>query len=182
MLDHFFPTSTCTRFSQHTQSATRQVWGFIALTCDCMGRVCKLLSGNLHVVRRCPGAFPDRSRRELSESRVASPRGGLFRAAESAFAWRWPVSAAQMPILRLFTKEMPHPALVPTSAARGSVGGPASAGVYSSSSEPQPAQLWDLQHYSPTARYTLQHATPPLRSSTLRRLRRLTAGGEEDRL
>ena len=34
-------------------------------------------------------------------------------------------------------------------------GGAASAGVYSSSSEPQPAQLWVLQLYSPTA-YNLQ--------------------------
>ena len=64
--------------------------------------------GNWHTLLLCHsqllGALPDRSRRELSESRVASSRGGPFRAAESAFAWICPLSAAQMPILRLFAR------------------------------------------------------------------------------
>ena len=96
-----------------------QVWGFIALTCDCRGRVCNYSSRNLHVVRRCPGAFPDRSRRELSKSRGSSPRGGLFRAAESAVAWICPLDAGMTPTLRLFTRELPHCATVPQSAAGG---------------------------------------------------------------
>ena len=154
------------RISPHTA-----VWGFIALTCDCRGRVCIYRSRNLHVLRRFPGhspididescqnrvsppraeafsarrkvrsssstpcprrrcpsfafsrgkchtvllchsqllgAFPDRSRRELSESRLRSPRGGLLRAVERTLAWRCPVSPAQMPILRLFTRPSPR--------------------------------------------------------------------------
>ena len=79
--------------------------------------------GKFHTVLLCHsqllGAFSDRSRRELSESRVASPLGGIFRAVESAFAWIYPVSTAQMPILRLFTTEIQHRAIVPQSAARG---------------------------------------------------------------
>ena len=69
--------------------------------------------GNCHTLLLCHSqllvAFPDRSRRELSESRVASPRGGLLRAVERTLAWMLPVSPAQMPILRLFTRPSPRP-------------------------------------------------------------------------
>ena len=64
--------------------------------------------GNCHTLLLCHSqllvAFPDRSRRELSGSRVPSPRGGLLRAAERTLAWICPVSAAQTQILRLFTR------------------------------------------------------------------------------
>ena len=66
-----------------------------------------------------PGHFPI-DLDESSQNRVSPPPPFcLIRAAEGAFACIHLESAAQMPILRLFTREMPHPAIVPQSAARG---------------------------------------------------------------
>ena len=56
------------------------------------------LCRDLHVLWRSPGAFSDRSRRDLSEYRSALPRGRLFGGAKNGVGM-FPVTAARSPSL-----------------------------------------------------------------------------------